>query len=998
VGRKSIIGQLAAVFDGCVEDSQAQVVLVVGAAGVGKSRVRAELVERLRGGSAPPSILSGFGDPLRAQTPYALLGRALSRYLGLPERGEAVRLEAVRAHASRHLLPEDAGVVPAFLGELMGVRFPDEDLPALRAARADPVFMADRVAWAWTTWLVAECTANPVLLVIDDLQWADAPTVELVAETLRATREQPLMVLGLARPAVEGRFPTLPDSWRHQRIDLAPLRPAACAQLAREFLGAGASDELIDQVVRRSEGNAFYLEELIRTAASGGADAPSDTVIASIQLRVSRLAGQARQILRAASVFGQVFWAGGVDALLEDRISRSEVEDWLAELTQQELIARAGGAPAFAGEAGYSFRHDLLREAVYGMLPDADRVAGHRLAGKWLRERGENDPAVLAEHFAGGGAAEQAVAWFEKAAEKALADLGQEGEAAALRRAATYCRRAGETAAKAYANENAILYFERAAALFDLLDPIESARTRIDLSKVREHVGQREEAIHDVERGREAIAGVENVQQVEVDLLIHLGTLEMRSDKEGALERAERIAREARALASSIGARQREAAALTLLANVLCRYESDESSKKAVAYAERALALCKEPGAIAESLFTLGNALLMGDQPVRSDTVYRKAFAAAEAINNDALMASCLGNRGIASFRRWDLAASIEQCQRSLELFRRIGHRRGIAGDTHNLGTCQLLVGNVTEAERLFEEALASARGDWAIASHCDESRACVARHAGDEQRAQELLRHGAGLCERAGVAERQAFFLGLLAESLWSTGDVKGAIDCLERAVATGTGVSLSHALLMARMGQLEEAVAWFEQFREEDSDPHRRMVATMAAVRASWSLGRLDEARSACRAALEILRAANARPWLAQAETLMACLEGAASRAVDRYMEARVRCGRDVIAEVALDVATCLHASKDALDEDAIRRFLDESADIEDCGVRFRLEDLRAGLFDRIGEPERALIALGHARSGVQGLLDHMPPEHRGLFEAHPWVRAITRVRLTP
>jgi hypothetical protein len=174
--------------------------------------------------------------------------------------------------------------------------------------------------------------------------------------------------------------------------------------------------------------------------------------------------------------------------------------------------------------------------------------------------------------------------------------------------------------------------------------------------------------------------------------------------------------------------------------------------------------------------------------------------------------------------------------------------------------------------------------------------------------------------------------------------------------------------------------------------------MVATMAAVRANRSLGRLDKARSACREAIEVLRPANAKPCLAQAETLAACLEGDAVRAVDRYLEARLRCGRDVVADVALDVATCLHDSTDDLDTEIVRRFLEQSADIEDRGVRFRLEDLRAGLFERIGEPEHALVALGHARSSVQALLDHMPPEHRSTFEAHAWVRAIMRVRLTP
>ena len=97
----------------------------------------------------------------------------------------------------------------AFLGEIANVPFPDDDNDALRAARANPQLMGDGMRRAWEDWLAAECAAHPVLLVLEDLHWGDLPTVSFVDAALRNLRDEPLMVLALARPEVDEQFPDL---------------------------------------------------------------------------------------------------------------------------------------------------------------------------------------------------------------------------------------------------------------------------------------------------------------------------------------------------------------------------------------------------------------------------------------------------------------------------------------------------------------------------------------------------------------------------------------------------------------------------------------------------------------------------------------------------------------------------------------------------------------------------------------------------------------------
>jgi predicted ATPase len=426
VGRDRELSVLDGLFDECMTEPVARAILITGTAGMGKSRLRYEFLRGVRrrgdpsGAKAPIDIWTAQGDPLRAGSPFGMVGQLLRRAAGVLE-GEPleVRQRKLRSRVARHVTRTQATRVTEFLGELVGTPFPDEDSVQLRAARQDPILMGDQMKRAWEDFLTAECGAHPLMLSLEDLHWGDLPSVLLVESALRALPELPLMVLACARPEVHELFPKLWLDVGVQEIRLAKLPRKASERLVRQVLGEDVSEARIARVVGQAAGNALYLEELIRAVADDSGGALPGTVLAMMQSRLDALEPPARQVMRAGSVFGEVFWRGGVAALLGGAHDTQRVDDWLATLTERELLVRRGESK-FPGENEYMFRHALVRDAAYETLTDRDRTMGHRLAGVWLERMGEQDAMVLAEHFERGGEKAHAASFYHRAAEQAL--------------------------------------------------------------------------------------------------------------------------------------------------------------------------------------------------------------------------------------------------------------------------------------------------------------------------------------------------------------------------------------------------------------------------------------------------------------------------------------------------------------------------------------------------------------------------------------------------
>lgn len=418
VGRERELFALEALLDEVVEQSVARGVLIEAPAGFGKTRLRQELVRRMAQRVPAPAIWLGAGEAVDAGAPFAVIGRALAGAAGIakgqrPEERRA-RLEQL---VGEWVDPDDARDVAEFAGEIVGVRFAAEQSERLRAARRDPRLMHEQIQRAFRRLVEARARRAPLLILLEDLHWGDPPSLELVDAVLRDLSRTALLVVGMGRPELREAFPNLWVTRGVERLHLKGLAPRALERLARTIL-PDLDDERVARLVERADGNPLLLEELLRAAIDHRDSDTPETVLAMLHARLESLPDALRRALRAASVFGRTFWASAVAELLA--VTSAEVEALVAELVDRELLVEDERSRV-DGERQFSFRNALARDAAYGTLIDADRELGHRLAAAWLERLGDEEPALLAEHYERAGQHAEAARAYLRAAELSLA-------------------------------------------------------------------------------------------------------------------------------------------------------------------------------------------------------------------------------------------------------------------------------------------------------------------------------------------------------------------------------------------------------------------------------------------------------------------------------------------------------------------------------------------------------------------------------------------------
>jgi hypothetical protein len=413
VGRDREMATLLLAVDECVKESVARLVVVSAPPGFGKTRLRQELVRQLVERAFPLDVWTGGGYPTDKRAPFSTLSRVLRSAARIAENEpQPARQQKLRARVSQHVSPDDVPRVTDFLGELMATPFHDFGNPPLRAARQDAMLMRLQTRRAWEDFVAAECAAHPVVLLLDDMQWGDPATMQLVEGALRRFKRLPLLVLALGREDVHE---VVPKGLASQELRLGGLATAASEELVRAVLGERIRADTVAALVERAGGNPFFLEEIIRSHAAGRADIP-ESVLAMVKARLHELAPEARRVLRAASIYGMRFSDAGVLALLGGDEQTFDVQRWLDTLVDAELIEPRH--PFHRGD--FVFCHAFVREAARAMLTVSDRVLGHKLAGAWLEREGGQDPAVIANHFEHGGEMTRAIEWYLCAAESLL--------------------------------------------------------------------------------------------------------------------------------------------------------------------------------------------------------------------------------------------------------------------------------------------------------------------------------------------------------------------------------------------------------------------------------------------------------------------------------------------------------------------------------------------------------------------------------------------------
>ncbi|MGD9762114.1 MAG: BTAD domain-containing putative transcriptional regulator [Candidatus Binatia bacterium] len=376
VGRRAERRLLESALAACVDDRRGQGVLVRGDAGLGKTRLVEEVARRAEtsGVAVHRSALLDFGVG-SGRDAVAML---LCSLLDLPARADADDRAAAVASSSLTgaLQPREL----ACLYELLEVPQPAALRPVADAL--DARGRAHGHAAALSAVLHRAAAERPLMVVVDDVHWADAPTYELLGTLLNAASDCAALIVFCARR--EGVPADAP--WRSGRlrvpfgvVELAPLRDDEAAALAAEF--GGVDEAVASECVRRAEGNPLFLEQLLRGVAAGETALP-DTVHSLVQARLDGLAPLDRRAAQAASVVGQRFALGTVRHLL----ARPEYSG--DALLDAALVHPDGDELRFC--------HALVHDGVYASLLDSERIALHRRAAAWF---GGRDAVLHAEQL-----------------------------------------------------------------------------------------------------------------------------------------------------------------------------------------------------------------------------------------------------------------------------------------------------------------------------------------------------------------------------------------------------------------------------------------------------------------------------------------------------------------------------------------------------------------------------------------------------------------------
>ncbi|HEY5928583.1 MAG TPA: protein kinase, partial [Kofleriaceae bacterium] len=280
-------------------------------------------------------------------------------------------------------------------------------------------------------WLETRATHRPVVVVAEDLQWAD-PTSRALLAYLRANLERvPVAVLTFAR--AEQTDPLVPGI---EVVTLAPLDDEVAARVAR-MIAPNAGTAAIAAIVQRAAGNPFFIEELAREAASGSAALPT-SIEAVVQAHLDQLPPTANQVATAAAVIGHGFWRGAISRLIP-ALKETELDGALADLERSGVVAPA--ARAIVADDYYQFTSALVRDVAYQRLPARERRAQHGIVASWLDEQArtaeQDAPRLLAvaHHREHAGDAARAALAYRQAGKHCL-DLFAYGEAtSALRKA-----------------------------------------------------------------------------------------------------------------------------------------------------------------------------------------------------------------------------------------------------------------------------------------------------------------------------------------------------------------------------------------------------------------------------------------------------------------------------------------------------------------------------------------------------------------------------------
>jgi class 3 adenylate cyclase/tetratricopeptide (TPR) repeat protein len=713
VGRESELELLENTFSRSVRDSRAHLFTIYGEPGVGKSRLAREFVD----GVERASVLVGRALPYGEGVTYWPLGEMVKAAAGISDDDPLEEAFAkLRECCAEEAVADVLGLAAGLMEALDGERSPQE------------------IAWGAREVMQGIADVQPLILLFEDIHWAEPPLLDLI-EHLADWVRAPLLILCIARAELlEARPDWGGGRVRSTSIELEPLSEEESAELVEQLLSqlTGTTGELPanlpQEALDRAEGNPLFVEETIRMLVESGSGAGSaarvpDSLQALIAARIDHLPPDAKTLLQRGSVIGRVFWKGALEHLAPDI---GEHEQLLENLLQREFLLREPRS-SISGEVAYRFKHALIREVAYTGMAKLARAQYHARFAEWLHGRtGEELVEIRAYHL------DQSVEFLTELEGAAPEELAEEAASALVKAA----KRA--IAREAYANARTLglralelrptlsARYVAARAAWRLQD---WGAVQLEMMKVRDQAREHDEPViealaltalgeaalkrdGDAVHARTLVDDALRILGGQSDPDAHFDALTARAMVGvwlGSEDEAVQFMERAYVTALDAGRKDLQTIAAQALAQThIIRLELDEAELLLT----RALELAGESGSVRARLSaTLAYAwfLRVKGELDAAETMMEEVRATAEEFGMEPVMAGALMKLGWAARQRGDLKRSEKLFREALRITTSRGDRGLVPDFQAALATTLADLGKVDEGERLALDARAHA-------------------------------------------------------------------------------------------------------------------------------------------------------------------------------------------------------------------------------------------------------------------------------------------------
>ncbi|XXX80874.1 AAA family ATPase [Sorangium sp. So ce134] len=747
VGRGAETQRMLDALETVLSERRAQLLTLVGSPGVGRSRLLAELFASLAARPGRVLVLTAQCSPLTADTTYSLASALLrQRFRIRPRDGQRgirrklrLGLRWVRGrHAGEATSHDDDRWAGHATGEEIDVADIDAALLEIEgllggnagtSATFDSLgieesgaLLKQRITAALTRLARVAARQLPVVVICDDLQWADDASLDLLESLVQGVADLPLLLVCSARTELLERRPGFGvDVEAHHRQEVAPLARRHIEEMIRNWLRRvpGLSTDVVRALAERAEGSPLIVEELLYLLVDAGAIVTQGetwvlheerlgalrlpaTIHGIVQARLDRLDPELREVLIYAAVVGRTFWQGAVDHLRRAGTTASagaSVEAMLGGLRQRRLV-RLREPSTLQGEREMAFADAATHEVAYEMLSAKLRRALHLEAAAWLEQRAETGTAValLAVQYDRAGDAAGAASAYMRAAARAMS-FGENAEAIRhLERARALQDQAQEASGGSGEQER------RSAASRERL------RVRFDLADALRRVGRLDDAERVYEEARALIRGLDSAAAARGDRAEAFlwdaridARLALLAKVRGALPEARALAERAIARATEAG-EIRETPAMYALLTFLHRREGrrDESWRAA----RTGFRICRTIRRrderwredVASILLGVALALAARGRKVSAERTYRQVTRLVSDASHPHLASLALN--GVAVMRLWagDLPGARETFLRAIRLKERSGDLHQIAVGYSNLAETELAMKEISAA------------------------------------------------------------------------------------------------------------------------------------------------------------------------------------------------------------------------------------------------------------------------------------------------------------